>query len=201
MGDAFNKQQLAELYGIYYNAFAGALREIPSILYERRMDVDGYPKYIITIDETQYACRDAALRDILKEDFEKYAGNPYEDTSRSYVQHYGGNTIIYEGGEGTGEAGGTRRTGSRIDYEKEARNTQRRIDSERRKEIDVIKQKNRELKKDARGFRYDPNYDHYYSDRLPDILKELDSNGAVIAARIACIALSCAGVVMALAVL
>ena len=58
------------------------------------------------------------------------------------------------------------------------------------KEESILRAKNRELLKDARGFQYDPDYDHYYSDRLPEILKELDSSRRVIAARAVCMSLS-----------
>ena len=40
-GDA-DKNLVAQLYGIYYNAFAGALRT--GVMYSKEMDVDGDPK-------------------------------------------------------------------------------------------------------------------------------------------------------------
>ena len=77
-----DERQLAELYGIYYNAFAGLLRA-GGILYSKKMDVDGYPKLVITIGDTQYTCRDAALRDILRDDYEKLTSFPVWATSTS----------------------------------------------------------------------------------------------------------------------
>ena len=42
-----DEKQLSELYGIYYNAFTGALRN--GVLYSKKMDTDGYPKFVIVI--------------------------------------------------------------------------------------------------------------------------------------------------------
>lgn len=187
-GDPKDKHKIAELYGIYYNAFAGALRA--GILYSKEMDVDGYPKYVISIGNNMYPCKDIALRNILGDDYEKITQAPYDDTSASYVIHYSplrpslpdeyAETIIAptlsQKEDGTFKA-------------------------EQRKEEALIRAKNKELLRDARGFQYDPDYDHFYSDRLPDLLKELDSTLPVIGARIASICLCFIGIILSLSFL
>ena len=170
-----NADQLlvAELYGIYYNAFAGCMRS--GIIYSKEMDRDGYPKYVISVGNNTYPCKDIALRDILAEDYERITKYPYKDTSFSFVQHY-----LPEKKDGKDE------------YKDDTKQPEDIISESNLmgQEESILRAKNRELLKDARGFQYDPDYDHYYSDRLPEILKELDSSRRVIAARAVCMSLS-----------
>lgn len=182
--------QMAELYGIYYNAFAGALRS--GMLYSKEMDFDGYPKIVIPIGNAMYPCKDVALRDILGEDYERLTQYPYEDSSKSFVSHY------KEPAHSEDEyvSASLKKPETISDVEGGSS-----LKEEQKKKEALLRAKNRELKRDARGFQYDPDYDHFYSDRLPDMLKELDSTGRIIAARISCIALSCAGIVLALTIL
>lgn len=180
-----DREQIAELYGIYYNACAGAIRS--GVMYSKEMDIDGYPKFVISIGNVMFPCRDIALRDILGEDFEKLTQYPYEDTSASYVKHYAPSIPVPD------------------DYA-EMQNANRRKEAkekelarkEKEKQVNVEPEEIRELKKDKRGFRYDPEYDHYYSDRLPEIINELDSRKAVTIGRIAAIILSCTGIFLSL---
>ena len=170
-GDA-DKNLVAQLYGIYYNAFAGALRA--GVMYSKEMDIDGYPKYVITLGNTVYPCKDSALRDILGEDYEKLTKYPYSDTSASFVRHYEPK----------------KKDAAKDDYKESVNDGDDIIASDGEA---MLRAKNKALIRDARGFQYDPNYDHYYSDRLPDILKELDSSKRTIFARIVCMTLSICG--------
>lgn len=184
-----NSRQIAELYGIYYNAFAGAIRA--GAMYSKEMDVDGYPKFVIPIGNTMYPCRDIALRDILGDEYEKLTKYPYEDTSLSYVRHYTPSVHI-------SDEYGTPGISQNAAANNEGKDSQRTV---QKKEEALLRAKNRELLKDARGFQYDPNYDHFYSDRLPSILRELDSKRIKTAARITFISITCAGILLTLAML
>lgn len=177
-----DSHQIAELYGIYYNAFAGAIRS--GVMYSKEMDVDGYPKFIIPIGNTMYPCRDVALRDILGDEYENLTKYPYEDNSASYVRHYAPKTIHIDEYDTPA-----------INQGSISKNIKDPL-AEQKKEEALLRAKNRELLKDAREFQYDPNYDHYYSDRLPELLKGLDSPVNSIAARIACISFSCIGIII-----
>lgn len=184
-GDPNDKHKIAELYGIYYNAFAGALRA--GILYSKEMDIDGYPKYIISIGNNMYPCKDIALRDILGDDYEKITQAPYDDTSASYVKHYYPiHSFLSDEYADTVSLSTLPQKGDD------------NLKAEQRKEEALIRAKNKELLRDARGFQYDPDYDHFYSDRLPDLLKELDSTFPVIGARIICICLCFTGIILSL---
>lgn len=195
-GTNIDERQIAELYGIYYNAFAGTLRE--GARYSKKMDVDGYPKITITINDNQYTCRDAALRDILKDEYDDMTRYPYEDTSASYVQPF--NQIVYKEVQ-TQEAA--------PQHEERPKNTRRRPERNSNKEsqeqLDVnketLKEKNKQLKESARGFQYDPNYDHYYSEELPILVKELSSSSWKNAMRLTLMIASCAGIIATLAYL
>lgn len=172
---------VAELYGIYYNAFAGALRS--GAIYSKEMDMDGYPKIVISIGNTLYPCKDVALRDILGDDYDKVTQYPYQDTSFSYVKHY-----IPE-----------KQESGRDEYKETAgEDIITAPASKGSKEEAILRAKNRELLRDARGFQYDPDYDHYYSDRLPEILKELDSGKRVIAVRVFCMCLTVCGILVSM---
>ena len=173
-GDA-DKKLVAQLYGIYYNAFAGALRT--GVMYSKEMDVDGYPKYVITLGNTTYPCKDSALRDILGEDYEKLTKYPYSDTSASVVRHYEPE----------------KREAVKDDYKESAKDMEDIVTPDGSRDEAMIRARNKALIRDARGFQYDPNYDHYYSDRLPEILKELDATKRTIFARIVCMSLSICG--------
>ena len=177
-GETMDRNIVAELYGIYYNAFAGALRS--GVMYSKEIDTDGYPKIVIAIGNTMYPCKDIALRDILAEDYDKYTKYPYRDTSASFVQHY----IPKISSEGHDE------------YKESVEEDILDGNGSQKgnKEEALLRAKNRELLKDARDFQYDPDYDHYYSDRLPEILKELDSGKKVIAARVFCICFTALGI-------
>lgn len=199
-GTNIDERQIAELYGIYYNAFAGTLRE--GARYSKKMDVDGYPKITITINDNQYTCRDAALRDILKDEYDDMTRYPYEDTSASYVQPF--NQIVYkevQTQEQTQEVA--------PQHEERPKNTRRRPERNSNKEsqeqLDVnketLKEKNKQLKESARGFQYDPNYDHYYSEELPILVKELSSSSWKNAMRLTLMIASCAGIIATLAYL
>lgn len=195
-GTNIDERQIAELYGIYYNAFAGTLRE--GARYSKKMDVDGYPKITITINDNQYTCRDAALRDILKDEYDDMTRYPYEDTSASYVQPF--NQIVYKEVQ-TQEVA--------PQHEERPKNTRRRPERNSNKEsqeqLDVnketLKEKNKQLKESARGFQYDPNYDHYYSEELPILVKELSSSSWKNAMRLTLMIASCAGIIATLAYL
>lgn len=184
-----NSRQIAELYGIYYNAFAGALRS--GVMYSKEMDVVGYPKFVIPVGNTMYPCRDIALRDILGDEYEKLTKYPYEDTSLSYVRHYTPSVHI---NDEYGTPSITQNTAANNEGKDSLRTDQK-------KEEALLRAKNRELLKDARGFQYDPNYDHFYSDRLPELLRDLDSKRSIVTARILFISLTCAGIILALSML
>lgn len=192
-------KQMAELWSIYYNAFAGALRS--GIMFSKLMDYDGYPKFQITIADKNFVCRDAAMRDILKDDYESITKFPYQDSSESYVKAY---TLaddypdieLESVAEATGEPALDPKSA-----ENQAKLKKKIMQAEKRKQEALLKEKNRQLLKDARGFDYDPNYDHYYSDRLPEVLQELDSSAMDNAARIISIAVAVAGVFLALMLL
>jgi len=198
-GTDIDERKIAELYGIYYNAFAGMLRD-NSVMYMKKMDVDGYPKIVITLGDSQYSCRDAALRDILKGEYDKLTRTPYKDQSLSYVHPYTGKMTVYSD-TGVSPEGLYGQQQSKKGSRSSTRDDERLIKAEQSKEIQMIAAKNKELTKLAKNFKYDPNYDHYYNDRLPGILKELDSHAWTTAARVACIAFSCAGIVMSLTLL
>lgn len=186
-----NKGQLAELYSIYYNVFAGAIRE--GCMYEKTMDTDGYPKFIIHTGDEQYACKDLPLKDILQIDYERLTRFPYKDTSESYVHTY-----VMEDQFDEFEAAGAFKD---IDLnikdksaEEQAKIKKRMLKAEQKKKEALLKEKNRQLLKDARGFDYDPNYDHYYSDRLPEVLRQLDSTAVDTAAKISGVAIAILGI-------
>lgn len=182
-------EQLAELYAIYYNAFVGAMRN--GAMYKKGMDADGYPKFEIFLDNIRYSCKDTAVRDILQESYEKVAGFPFEDTSKSYVQSY----RVIEGFHTGDESSAAKAEEiARMSAEEKARFQKKLEQAEREKKEALLNERRKRLLRDARGFDYDPNYDHYYSDRLPEILKKIDSHAADYAARIICIAISIAGI-------
>lgn len=192
-------KQMAELYSIYYNVFAGALRA--KVMFEKQMDTDGYPKYLIAAANEKYYCKDAPLRDILRDDYERITKFPYVDSSESYVNAYGliksYATLEYA----SLDQGMTLAGSDSMSEEAKAKLKKKVLQAEKRKQEALLKEKNRQLLKDARGFDYDPNYDHYYSDRLPEILRELDSSAMDTAARIIGIVVSSFGIVCALAFL
>lgn len=183
-----DRHQIAELYGIYYNAFAGALRS--GVMYCKEMDIDGYPKIVISIGNIMYPCRDIALKDILGDEYEKLTKFPYEDKSASYVRHY------------TPAISQISDEYSDLQKEMKKEFNSKGVDQVlQKKETAIIRSKERTLKKEAHRFQYDPNYDHFYSERLPDILMELDSIRSKIYARITCISLSVSAIVLILATL
>lgn len=185
--------QLAELYAIYYNAFVGAMRS--GVMYKKSMDADGYPKFEIFLDNIRYSCKDIAVRDILQESYEKVAGFPFEDTSKSYVQSYRAlEALCAGGGAGSETASAKAEELARMSAEEKAKFQKKLEQAEQEKKEALLNERRKRLLRDARGFDYDPNYDHYYSDRLPEILKKLDSHAADYAARIICIAISVAGI-------
>lgn len=206
--DNLDSHQLAELYGMYYNAFAGALRS--GTMFSKQMDTDGYAKYIITVAGHPYVCREAPLRDILQNDFETVTQYPYDDTSASYVKPYvkvireSDNYIAateeaFEKEASQKEQNSRRQTGKPAKSNKNrARDKQEALRAEQRKETEIIKAKTRELQKSAREFKYDPNYDHYYSDRLPELLKELDSGMWKTVTKVAGIVIACGGIILAM---
>lgn len=193
-----NKGQLAELYSIYYNVFAGAMRE--GCMYEKAMDTDGYPKYIIHTGDEQYSCKDLPLKDILQLDYERITKFPFKDTSESYVHTYKMEEQFDEF-----EAAGVFKD---VDLdikdksaEEQAKIKRRMLKAEQKKKEALLREKSRQLLKDARGFDYDPNYDHYYSDRLPEVLRQLDSTAVDTAARISGIVIAVIGIYGALILL
>lgn len=199
-GEDVDEKQVAELWSIYYNAFAGALRS--GMMFSKTMDYDGYPKYQINIGDRKFVCRDAALRDILKEDYDQITKFPYQDTSESYVKAY---TLVDDYPELeleniTSAASGEEKPDP-MDADVQAKLKKKIMQAEKKKKEAILREKNRQLLKDARGFDYDPNYDHYNSDRLPEILQELDSSAMDNAARIVSIVVSVAGIFLALALL
>lgn len=193
-------KQIAELYAIYYNAFAGALRS--GVMFQKYMDYDGYPKFKLIIGDESYSARDAAMRDILKDDYERITRFPYKDTSESYVKAY---TLVDEFPEVELEAltsvDATDSNNEAKNAEAQAKLKRKVLQAEKKKQEAILREKNRQLLKDARGFDYDPNYDHYYSDRLPEIIQELDSSAMDNAARIITVAVSAVGIILALALL
>ena len=199
-GANVDPKQVAELWSIYYNAFAGALRS--GVMFSKIMDTDGYPKFQITIADQKFFCRDAALRDILKDDYEKITKFPYQDTSESYVKAY---TLIDDYPDLELEVANSGTPGEPAldpkSAENQAKLKKKIMQAEKRKQEAILKEKNRQLLKDARGFDYDPNYDHYYSDRLPEILQELDSSAIDVAAKIVSSVVASAGILLALALL
>lgn len=199
-GANVDPKQVAELWSIYYNAFAGALRS--GVMFSKVMDTDGYPKFQITISDQKFFCRDAALRDILKDDYEKVTKFPYQDTSESYVRAY---TLVDEYPDLELEIANSAAPGEPAldpkSAENQAKLKKKIMQAEKRKQEAILKEKNRQLLKDARGFDYDPNYDHYYSDRLPEILQELDSSAIDVAAKIVSSVVASAGILLALALL
>lgn len=198
-GENVDPKQVAELWSIYYNAFAGALRA--GAIFSKSMDYDGYPKFQLTIADQKFFCRDAALRDILKEDYDQVTKFPYQDTSESYVKAY---TLADDFPEieleNIASASSDGQTDP-MDTAAQAKLKKKIMQAEQKKKEAILREKNRQLLKDARGFDYDPNYDHYYSDRLPEILQELDSSATDNAVRIVSIVVSVAGIFLALALL
>lgn len=198
--EPIDKKQMAELYSIYYNAFAGALRT--GNMFEKTMDTDGYPRFLIRAGEEKYFCKDAALRDILQDDYERVTKFPYEDTSESYVRPY----VMKVQTIGDGDDEYTTITPADLNKkgmtpEEQEKLKRKILQAEKKKKEALLKEKNRQLLKDARGFDYDPDYDHYYSDRLPEILKELDSSAADTAARIVGVTVSVVGIICTLVLL
>ena len=181
---SISRQQVAELYSIYYNAFAGALRN--GALYKKTMDYDGYPKYELSVDGSSYICRDAALRDILGDKYTELTAFPYENNFESYVKVYAATKA---------DQAGTSQN-LRLSDSERIKQQQELVKAEERKQQALLKEKSRQLLIDAKGFEYDPNYDHYYSDILPGIEKELDSTVTMNAMRIVCITLSVIGTVL-----
>lgn len=199
-GEEIDKKQLAELYSIYYNIYAGALRS--GNMFEKIMDTDGYTKFLIRAGEEKYYCKDTALRDILQADYERVTKFPYEDSSESYVRAYKLNSVLVSSDDDQPIIlGGTTQTAKQMSPEEQEKLKKRLLQAEKKKKEALIKEKNRQLLKDARGFDYDPNYDHYYSDRLPEILKELDSSAVDTAAKVIGITVSVLGVFGALILL
>lgn len=186
-----NDTQLAELYSIYYNVFAGALRI--GCMYEKAMDTDGYPKYIIHTGDEQYSCKETPLKDILGLEYERLTKFPYKDTSESYVHAFS----IEEQFDEFEQAG----IFKDIDFDKAGKDSaeelkmkKRMLKAEQKKKEALLKEKNRQLLKDARGFDYDPNFDHYYNDALPGVLRKIDSNAGVMAAKITAVVVCIVGI-------
>jgi hypothetical protein len=194
---AEDKQQLAELYGIYYNAFAGVIRS--GMLFKRLMSKNGYPKVQLDIGEEVYTMHDSILKDILGNDYIKLAKYPYEDSSKSYVSF--ATTVADKAVETPSFIATTIIANNENELEREAKKAEAVSKAEAAKEKELLREKNRQLLKDAKKFSYDPNYDHFYDDELPIILKELDKSATSDAARIAGILCSVAGIVATLVLL
>lgn len=190
-----NKAQLAELYSIYYNVFAGCIRT--GCMYEKTMDTDGYPKYIIHTGDEQYSCKEIPLKDILGLEYERLTKFPYKDTSESYVHAYN----MEEQFDEFEQAGAFKDVDLQLadkSAEEQAKIKKRMLKAEQKKKELLLKEKNRQLLKDARGFDYDPNYDHYYNAELPDILRAINAQAGNTAAKIGAIVVATAGIFGAL---
>ncbi len=64
------------------------------------------------------------------------------------------------------------------------------------KERDSIKKELDDKKHEEEIYRYDPNYDHYYSDELPQLINSLEFNNTDIIARVAGMAVCAIGIVV-----
>lgn len=191
-----DKGQLAELYSIYYNIFAGALRS--GCMYEKAMDTDGYPKFIIHTGDEQYSCKALPLQDIFGLEYERLTKFPFKDTSESYVHAYN----LEEQFDEFEEAGAFKDIDLELadkSAEEQAKIKKRMLKAEQKKKEALLREKNRQLLKDARGFDYDPNYDHYYNDALPNALREADSYAPEMAAKISAVVVCVAGILITLA--
>ena len=198
-GDDVSSQQIAELFGIYYNAFAGMLRN--RHMYKKEVDTDGYPKIVITIEGVPYSCKDVALRDILKEDYEALTSHPFnaEEYEDSYVHPYLGSIHLIDDYKAPDAAAGSDQAlGNKIPRRNQGGQGSARPGDDADRRYSETERKLKQMETDKRGFQYDPNYDHYYSDRLPDLLKELDSNVLSGVFRVLCMLLSGGGIAYAL---
>ena len=149
--------------GLYYEAFIGYIRS--GVLHSRETGEDGTPQLQVLIDGSPYRCPEAVVKDLLGTDAEMVI-EPYEDNSASYykpgriekfVLDLEGNPVVASDGE-------------IIAAEELKKNSAGKVRKEKTKKED----------EDIPDF--DPDYDHYYDEALPDILSKVDeirSDGTV----------------------
>lgn len=152
------EKQTAELYGLFYNAFAGIIRS--GILHRKKMGADGFPVITVNVNGKDFDCRENILRNILREEYE-YLIHPYEDESESYVTIHEDKMTFKEKSE------------QECSIEDESNLKEKfGINDKIGNIVENIKEKKNIKKEEI--FEYDPDYDHYYNDRLPNVLNELE---------------------------
>ena len=100
---------ISELWGIYYNAFAGLIRS--GILCSRQMGTDGFPEIHVIVNDRTYKVRESILVGIFREESE-YVIKPWKDESASYVEDRPFKILTIS------EDGDVEKTGSDITQEK-----------------------------------------------------------------------------------
>lgn len=66
---------------MYTTAFCNLIRN--GTLYKREMGIDGLPKLTITLGNTEYQCQEYLIEKLLNNN---YVINPYEDTTKDYLE-------------------------------------------------------------------------------------------------------------------
>ncbi len=185
--DRPNEKQYSEMYGIYYNALAGLIRS--GSMCRKEMDTDGYGKIFVMAGDKEVSCKDIAVRDILREEYEEVV-HPYDDSSESYVHPYLPDrkkvkrVVQNEKGEKVvtveevrevdfaepGKKGGV---SVNLDIGKAAESM---AEAKRLKAEAAFKRaEGKEYLKELGALDYDPDYDHYYSEELPKVLEEIST--------------------------
>lgn len=187
--NGIDRNKLAELYGIYYNLFAGILRA-GTVMYKKEMEDDGYATIVMNINDKNYASKDSAIRDILREEYDVIV-HPYEDNSLSWVKPY--------------DINGIELSLMRKEVEKEV--------SKKGFKMPFAPNGSKLVGGDIQGVDIPVGYDQKtteggapvvlagpeYSEKLPELFRDLDSIGGIIKSRLLGIAV--AAVIMAAALI
>ena len=200
-----NKQsdvnQRAELFGIYYNAFAGILRS-GAVLHKKEMDVDGYARIELNIGNNKFVCKDTAMRDILGEDYINLI-HPYEDNSLSYVHPYEPELKIMENGVMKKDEQRTRAVEKKKEKQGLFKKKNKPDDSENPENENTKNTENQKAKKKERKPKKErklrePREPLSYQDRVPKLLGEINSISSEISLSLVGTGIAAAGIIISL---
>ena len=222
--EGMSQEQYAELFGLYYNAFAGILRT-GAVLHKKEMDLDGYARIEIQIGNESYVCKDTAIRDIFQTEYNQII-SPYEDNSKSYVHVYEPKMIEVSNGNiqvkktekaatkekkkpEVAEKKKTSLFGSKTKAEKKSAKPKKTPEEkaaekaamEAKKAEERERRKQEQLAKREAKKQKKPESPSSYQDQIPRLMSEIDSISSEISTSLIGTGVAAAGIVLSLVLL
>lgn len=235
-----DKQTLMDIYGLYYNSFAGVVRA--GKLCRRDMGMDGCPEIVVEIDGRDYRCKESILSMIFGAQDASQIIVPYDDayTGKSWTlenpnsvaplnsavaqpadvqniallqkQNEEYKTKLQSASEEIKKLSSSQPiTQDVAKYRAEAEKYKNELQKEHmessrtivalKKQIESVKQEHdKETRSltgqisDLKKYKYDPNYDHYYSDILPKLVDSIEFTHTDLVVRSILIVISVLGI-------